>query len=93
MTNAPTTTVATQGVVPGSTFVGIPEPADYDFFRCQECRTLITRLQLDRCLITGDRYPCGHFGRISPSWPIFLEWMKWSVIRFAWLRLAGKAPR
>lgn len=60
----------------------------YDFYRCKECKRLITFWEERRALATGSRQsicPC-QGKKYSPTWPVGLEWLNPRILWFLALR-------
>ena len=81
-------------------FEGVDKDS-YDFYRCYMCRRLLTRLEEDAALHGGSKRgetdmgmlimcPCGS-GKYSPTNLLWYEWFYPRVLKFAWLRIRGKA--
>lgn len=68
----------------------------YDFYRCQACHTLITRVEeMDFFDSTSSRYSkvcvsCG-YRRYHPTNPVWWEFLLPRVMKFAVYRIAGIA--
>jgi hypothetical protein len=68
-----------------------PSPESFDFYRCQRCKRLFTRLEELKALQTGKVCPCGGLKYVGPAWPHPHEWFLPRVILFAYLRWQGRA--
>ena len=60
----------------------IPGP---DFFSCQRCGRLITKLEMSRKLHTGKVCPC-HGMRYKAAYPNWYHWFLPKIWHFAYLR-------